>query len=135
MRSGHTEAAVDLCKLAGLPPVGVICELANDDGTVMVGPQIAAFAEKHKLHQISVDDLIAYRQARESLVERVAAFPVNTRNSASLPATPSSPRLIRCSISRWSPARSAMAATFRRGCIAPTSSATFLAAACRSTRR
>jgi 3,4-dihydroxy 2-butanone 4-phosphate synthase/GTP cyclohydrolase II len=79
MRSGHTEAAVDLCKLAGLPPVGVICELANDDGTVMVGPQIAAFAEKHKLHQISVDDLIAYRQARESLVERVAAFPVKTR--------------------------------------------------------
>jgi 3,4-dihydroxy 2-butanone 4-phosphate synthase/GTP cyclohydrolase II len=79
MRSGHTEAAVDLCKLAGLPPVGVICELANDDGTVMVGPQIAAFAEKHKLHQISVDDLIAYRQARESLVEQVAAFPVETR--------------------------------------------------------
>ena len=49
MRSGHTEAAVDLCKLAGLPPVAVICELANDDGTVMVGPQIEAFAEKHNL--------------------------------------------------------------------------------------
>ncbi|HUO54690.1 MAG TPA: 3,4-dihydroxy-2-butanone-4-phosphate synthase [Rhodoblastus sp.] len=79
MRSGHTEAAVDLCKLAGLPPVGVICELANDDGTVMVGPQIAAFAEKHNLKQISVADLIAYRQGREKLVERVAAFPVQTR--------------------------------------------------------
>ncbi|WP_374545554.1 3,4-dihydroxy-2-butanone-4-phosphate synthase [Rhodoblastus sp.] len=79
MRSGHTEAAVDLCKLADLPPVGVICELANDDGTVMVGPQIAAFAEKHKLKQISVADLIAYRQARETLVERVAAFPVKTQ--------------------------------------------------------
>ena len=79
MRSGHTEAAVDLCKLAGLPPVGVICELANDDGTVMMGPQIAAFAEKHKLKQISVADLIAYRQAREKLVERVAEFPVKTR--------------------------------------------------------
>jgi 3,4-dihydroxy 2-butanone 4-phosphate synthase / GTP cyclohydrolase II len=79
MRSGHTEAAVDLCNLAGLPPVGVICELANDDGTVMVGPQIAAFAEKHKLRQISVADLIAYRQAREKLVERVATFPVETR--------------------------------------------------------
>ncbi len=78
MRSGHTEAAVDLCKLAGLPPVGVICELANDDGTVMMGPQISAFAEKHKLKQISVADLIAYRQAREKLVERVAAFPVKT---------------------------------------------------------
>jgi 3,4-dihydroxy 2-butanone 4-phosphate synthase/GTP cyclohydrolase II len=79
MRSGHTEAAVDLCKLAGLPPVGVICELANDDGTVMMGPQIKAFAEKHGLKQISVADLIAYRQAREKLVERVAAFPVKTR--------------------------------------------------------
>jgi 3,4-dihydroxy 2-butanone 4-phosphate synthase/GTP cyclohydrolase II len=79
MRSGHTEAAVDLCKLAGLPPVGVICELANDDGTVMVGPQISAFADKHKLLKISVDELIAYRQARESLVERVAQFPVKTR--------------------------------------------------------
>ena len=44
MRSGHTEAAVDLCKLAGLPPVGVICELVNDDGTVKRGPQVAAFA-------------------------------------------------------------------------------------------
>ena len=49
MRSGHTEAAVDLCRLAGLPPVGVICELANDDGTVMAGLQIEAFAAKHDL--------------------------------------------------------------------------------------
>ena len=78
MRSGHTEAAVDLCKLAGLPPVAVICELANDDGTVMVGPQIEAFAEKHKIKRISVADLIAYRQAREKLVERVACFPIET---------------------------------------------------------
>src|SRR5579863_283861 len=78
MRSGHTEAAVDLCKLAGLPPVAVICELANDDGTVMVGPQIEAFADKHNLKRISVADLIAYRQAREKLVERVACFPMTT---------------------------------------------------------
>ncbi|MGD0762934.1 MAG: 3,4-dihydroxy-2-butanone-4-phosphate synthase [Roseiarcus sp.] len=78
MRSGHTEAAVDLCKLAGLAPVAVICELANDDGTVMVGPQIEAFAAKHGLARIAVADLIAYRQAREKLVERVAAFPVKT---------------------------------------------------------
>jgi 3,4-dihydroxy 2-butanone 4-phosphate synthase / GTP cyclohydrolase II len=78
MRSGHTEAAVDLCKLAGLPPVAVICELANDDGTVMVGPQIEAFADKHKIKRISVADLIAYRQAREKLVERVASFPIQT---------------------------------------------------------
>ena len=49
MRSGHTEACVDLCRLAGLPPVGVLAELMNDDGTVMRGPEIAAFAERHKL--------------------------------------------------------------------------------------
>jgi len=78
MRSGHTEAAVDLCRLANLEPVGVICELVNDDGTVMRGTQIKAFAEKHKLKQISVDDLIAYRQAREKLVERVGEFNVET---------------------------------------------------------
>ncbi len=78
MRSGHTEAAVDLCKLAGLPPIGVIAELVNDDGTVMRGPQVTAFAEKHKLPQLSVADLIAYRQSREKLVTRVSEFPVPT---------------------------------------------------------
>ena len=79
MRSGHTEAAVDLCKLAGLPPVGVICELANDDGTVMAGAQIEAFARKHDLKRIAVADLISYRQAREKLVDRVATFSTKTR--------------------------------------------------------
>ena len=54
MRSGHTEACVDLCRLAGLPPVGVLAELMNDDGTVMRGPEIAAFAERHKLQRISI---------------------------------------------------------------------------------
>ena len=79
MRSGHTEAAVDLCKLAGLPPVGVICELANDDGTVMKGAQIEEFGKAHGLKRISVADLITYRQAREKLVERIATFPVETQ--------------------------------------------------------
>jgi 3,4-dihydroxy 2-butanone 4-phosphate synthase/GTP cyclohydrolase II len=78
MRSGHTEAAVDLCKLAGLPPVGVICELVNDDGSVMRGPQVSSFAEKNGLKQVSVADLIAYRQRQESLVERVASFDIET---------------------------------------------------------
>ncbi len=78
MRSGHTEAAVDLCRLAGLPSVGVICELANDDGTVMRGPQIEAFAARHGIRRLSVADLIAYRQMREKLVERVATFAVAT---------------------------------------------------------
>ena len=77
MRSGHTEAAIDLCRLARLPTVGVICELANDDGSVMAGEQIGQFAQTHGLKRISVADLIAYRQAREKLVERVATFPVD----------------------------------------------------------
>src|SRR5919206_1396401 len=64
LRSGHTEAAVDLCKLSDLPPVGVISELMNDDGTVMKGAQVVSFAETHGLKRISVADLIAYRQAR-----------------------------------------------------------------------
>ncbi len=76
MRSGHTEAAVDLCKLAGLPPVGVISELVNDDGTVTRGPEVEEFAAKHGLHQVSVADLIAWRQRQETLVERVASFDV-----------------------------------------------------------
>ncbi|TIM16195.1 MAG: 3,4-dihydroxy-2-butanone-4-phosphate synthase, partial [Mesorhizobium sp.] len=78
MRSGHTEAAVDLCKLAGLPPVGVISELVNDDGTVKRGPQVQAFAEEHGLKQVSVADLIAYRQRKETLVERVACSEIDT---------------------------------------------------------
>ena len=78
MRSGHTEAAVDVCKLANLPPVGVICELVNDDGTVMRGPQVSAFAEKHGLKQVSVADLIAYRQRQETLIQRVACSDIET---------------------------------------------------------
>ena len=74
MRAGHTEAAVDLCKLAGLPPVGVICELVNDDGTVMRGPQISAFAARHGLKHLTIADLINWRQAREKLIERVSEF-------------------------------------------------------------
>src|SRR5437868_308855 len=68
MRSGHTEACVDLCRLASLPPVGVLAELMNDDGTVMRGSQVAVFAERHGLQRISIAELIAYRQARDKLV-------------------------------------------------------------------
>ena len=78
MRSGHTEACVDLCRLAGLPPIGVLAELMNDDGTVMRGPAITAFAEHHHLKQISIADLIAYRQARDKLVRRIGEFPVQS---------------------------------------------------------
>jgi 3,4-dihydroxy 2-butanone 4-phosphate synthase/GTP cyclohydrolase II len=76
MRSGHTEACVDLCKLAGLPGVGVLSELMNDDGTVMRGAQVRDFATKHGLKFVSIADLIAYRQVRDKLVERIAEFPV-----------------------------------------------------------
>jgi 3,4-dihydroxy 2-butanone 4-phosphate synthase/GTP cyclohydrolase II len=76
MRSGHTEACVDLCRLAGLPTIGVLAELMNDDGTVMRGPQLAAFAEKHNLTSLTIAELIAYRQARDKLVERIAEFSV-----------------------------------------------------------
>ncbi|MGI9418348.1 MAG: 3,4-dihydroxy-2-butanone-4-phosphate synthase [Geminicoccaceae bacterium] len=78
MRSGHTEAAVDLARLAGLPPVGVICELVNDDGTVKRGAQVQAFAGEHGLKVISVADLIAYRQRRERLVDCVGEFEITT---------------------------------------------------------
>jgi 3,4-dihydroxy 2-butanone 4-phosphate synthase/GTP cyclohydrolase II len=76
MRSGHTEACVDLCRLASLPPVGVLAELMNDNGSVMRGPEVAAFAKKHNLAQLSIADLIAYRQSRDKLVERVGEFQV-----------------------------------------------------------
>src|SRR5436190_3507164 len=74
LRSGHTEAAVDLCKLAGLPPVGVISELMNDDGTVMKGEQLSRFALAHNLRHVTIADMIAYRQDREKLIERVSTF-------------------------------------------------------------
>jgi len=78
MRSGHTEAAVDLCRLAGLEEVGVISELVNDDGTVKRGDQVAAFAAEHELKMVSVSDLIAWRQRTERLVERINEQPIDT---------------------------------------------------------
>ncbi|WP_306214701.1 bifunctional 3,4-dihydroxy-2-butanone-4-phosphate synthase/GTP cyclohydrolase II [Actinoplanes sp. RD1] len=70
-RPGHTEAAIDLATLAGLRPAGVLCELINDDGTMMRGAQLAEFAAAHDLTLISIEQLIAYRRHHESLVERV----------------------------------------------------------------
>ncbi len=71
VRAGHTEAAVDLARLAGCAPVGLICELVNDDGTVKKGGELQDFAAEHGLALVSIDDLIAYRQTRERLVHRV----------------------------------------------------------------
>lgn len=74
MRSGHTEAAVDLCRMANLAPVGVISELMNDDGSVMKGLQVLEFANKHNLKHITISDIIRFRQAREKLIERVSSI-------------------------------------------------------------
>jgi 3,4-dihydroxy 2-butanone 4-phosphate synthase/GTP cyclohydrolase II len=71
-RTGHTEAAVDLCRLAGLQPAGVISELMHDDGTMMRLPAILKFARQHELKVGTIADLVAYRLRMESLVTRVA---------------------------------------------------------------
>ena len=68
-RSGHTEAAVDLCKLAGLYPAGALMEIMNEDGTMARMPQLMAFAREHRLKIITIKDLIAYRLEKESLIE------------------------------------------------------------------
>jgi 3,4-dihydroxy 2-butanone 4-phosphate synthase/GTP cyclohydrolase II len=79
-RRGHTEAAHDLVQLAGLPPAGVLCELANDDGTMMRLPALERFAREHSLALIHIDDLVAYRRRTEPLVERVAEARLPTRH-------------------------------------------------------
>src|SRR5690606_4799741 len=91
MRSGHTEAAVDLCRLAGLPEVGVISELVNDDGTVKRGPEVAEFAARHNLKSVSVADLISWRQRMERLVERVAEWARETIAGPAYAVTYSTP--------------------------------------------
>lgn len=77
-RAGHTEAAVDLARLAGLAPAGVLCEVVNDDGTMARLPDLKRFAEQHGLLVISIADLIAYRRRHEQLVHRVAEAKIPT---------------------------------------------------------
>ena len=78
VRAGQTEAAVDLARIAGLYPAGVICEIMNDDGTMARVPQLARFARRHGLLMITVADLIKYRMQTERLVRRVAAADLPT---------------------------------------------------------
>ncbi len=78
VRTGHTEAAVDLCRLAGLQPAGVICEVMNEDGTMARRPQLEMFAKRHGLKIGTIADLIRYRLRNERSVERVTAQPVQT---------------------------------------------------------
>ncbi len=77
-RTGQTEASVDLSRLAGLNPSGVICEIMNEDGTMARVPDLIAYAEKHGLKMITVADLIAYRRQNDKLVERVVAINLPT---------------------------------------------------------
>src|SRR2546428_10698054 len=70
-RAGQTEAAVDLARLAGLNPAGVVCEVKNDDGTMARVPDLEALSARHELRMITVADLIAYRRRHDKLVERV----------------------------------------------------------------
>jgi 3,4-dihydroxy 2-butanone 4-phosphate synthase / GTP cyclohydrolase II len=79
VRAGHTEAIVDLAKLAGLYPSGVICEILNDDGTMARLPELTVMAEKFGIKIISVADLIAYRSRHEKLVHRVAEAKLPTK--------------------------------------------------------
>ena len=78
VRAGQTEAAVDLARIAGLYPAGVICEIMNDDGSMARVPELTKFARKHKLLMITVADLIQYRMQNEALVRRVASAALPT---------------------------------------------------------
>lgn len=77
-RAGHTEATVDLARLAGLYPAGVLCEVLNDDGSMARVPELMQFAERHHLKIITIADLIAYRRRTETLVKRVATADIPT---------------------------------------------------------
>ncbi len=77
-RAGHTEAAVDLARLAGFQPAGILVEILNEDGSMARLPQLVKIAEKFDLKIISIQDLIAYRLQYDSLIERIDEFPVKT---------------------------------------------------------
>ncbi|MFB3852527.1 MAG: bifunctional 3,4-dihydroxy-2-butanone-4-phosphate synthase/GTP cyclohydrolase II [Vicinamibacterales bacterium] len=78
VRAGQTEAAVDLSRIAGLYPAGVICEIMNEDGTMARVPQLARFARRHRLRMITIADLIKYRLRTERLVRRIASAALPT---------------------------------------------------------
>ena len=83
VRAGHTEASVDIARLAGLIPAGVICEIINDDGTMARLPELVTFAQRHNLKLGTIADLIAYRRTTEKLVKRVEQGNITTASGAS----------------------------------------------------
>ena len=80
VRAGHTEAVVDIARLAGLTPAGVICEIMNDDGTMARLPDLVTFAQQHNLKVATIADLISYRRRTESIVERSVETVLNSRH-------------------------------------------------------
>ena len=72
VRAGHTEAAVDLARMAGFKPVGVICEIMKDDGSMARLPELLEFSKEHNLKIVSIADIIEYRRKNEKLIEKVA---------------------------------------------------------------
>jgi 3,4-dihydroxy 2-butanone 4-phosphate synthase/GTP cyclohydrolase II len=80
VRAGHTEAAADLARLAGLFPAGVLCELVEDDGTMIRGPQLIAFARRHGLAFVTIAELIAFRRSHERLITHAAEARLPTRH-------------------------------------------------------
>ena len=102
VRTGHTEAAVDIARLAGLNPAGVICEIMNDDGTMARLPDLIAFAQLHGLKIGTIADLIAYRRRYDHIVKRAVEATVREplwrrlRRCASMSTRSTMP-----SISRW----------------------------------
>ena len=78
-RTGHTEAAIDLARLAGLDPAGILVEILNDDGTMARLPQLMKVAHKFDLKLISIEDLVAYRMEHDSLIKKEEDFNINTR--------------------------------------------------------
>ncbi len=77
-RAGHTEASLDLCRLADLSPAAVICEIVSADGSMARVPELAAFAKKHQIKMVTIEDLIEYRMAHDSLVEEKLKTPFET---------------------------------------------------------
>jgi len=81
-REGHTEAAVDLARLAGLRPAGVICEILNEDGTMARVPNLQGFCHTHGLSMVTIEELVAYRRRVEPQIERVATASMPTKHGA-----------------------------------------------------
>ena len=116
VRAGQTEAAVDLARIAGLYPAGVICEIMNEDGTMARVPELTKFAKKHELLMITIADLIKYRMRTESLVKRVATAKLPTEYGDVPRPRVREPASTSRRTSRWSAATSATARTCWSAC-------------------